>query len=115
MSDRNEGSPEGVTMTLPLSDARLGAMLAEDVPYGDLTTLGIGDAAGRATFRTRSTMTPTYKRKNVKRVYTDAEIKEAVEATDNLHQATKLLGINKGNYGRFRRFVPESPRSTQPF
>jgi len=80
-----------------------------------LTTLGIGDAAGRATFRTRSTMTPTYKRKNVKRVYTDAEIKEAVEATDNLHQATKLLGINKGNYGRFRRFVPESPRSTQPF
>jgi len=48
-------------MTFPLSDvsdARLGAMLAEDVPYGDLTTLGlgIGDATGRATFRARTTM-----------------------------------------------------------
>ena len=49
----------GAPMPFLLPDARLAAMLAEDVPYGDLTTLGlgIGDAQGRAVFRTRSTMT----------------------------------------------------------
>lgn len=46
-------------MPYTLSDARLAAMLAEDVPYGDITTLGlgIGEAPGRATFVTRAGMT----------------------------------------------------------
>ena len=46
-------------MPYVLPDARLAAMLAEDVPYGDLTTLGlgIGEALGRATFTTRGIMT----------------------------------------------------------
>lgn len=46
-------------MSYNLPDARLAAMLAEDVPYGDITTLSlaIGEAAGRATFTTRGTMT----------------------------------------------------------
>ena len=46
-------------MSFAVSDARLAAMLAEDAPYGDVTTLGlgIGTAKGRAVFRARETMT----------------------------------------------------------
>ena len=46
-------------MPFPLIDARLAAMLAEDAPYGDLTTqgTGIGGKPGRAAFLARSTMT----------------------------------------------------------
>ena len=42
-----------------LPDDRLLAMLREDVPYGDLTTrgLGIGERRGTVTFRTRATIT----------------------------------------------------------
>ncbi len=42
-----------------LSDAALQALLAEDIPYGDLTTtsLGIGDRWGRMTFSARGPMT----------------------------------------------------------
>ncbi|MEO3471289.1 ModD protein [Roseomonas sp. CAU 1739] len=42
-----------------LPDDRLLAMLREDVPYGDLTTrgLGIAERPGEAVFRTRSTIT----------------------------------------------------------
>ncbi|MBS7813092.1 ModD protein [Roseococcus pinisoli] len=45
-------------MPFPLPDARLLAMLHEDIPYGDATTRGlsIGEMPGRATFATRSTM-----------------------------------------------------------
>lgn len=46
-------------MPFLISDSRLDAMLREDVPYGDLTTRGIGIAErkGRAVFRTRDTIT----------------------------------------------------------
>lgn len=46
-------------MPFPIADARLDAMLAEDAPFGDLTTLGLGIASqrGRAVFRTRATIT----------------------------------------------------------
>lgn len=46
-------------MPYALPDARLAVMLAEDVPYGDITTLGlgIGEAPGRATFTTRAIVT----------------------------------------------------------
>ncbi|WP_149537341.1 ModD protein [Siccirubricoccus phaeus] len=46
-------------MNFPLPDARLAALLAEDAPYGDLTTagLGIGERPGRLAFRARGTMT----------------------------------------------------------
>jgi len=42
-----------------LPDDRLLAMLREDVPYGDVTTLGLGiaDRRGQAVFRTRGTIT----------------------------------------------------------
>src|SRR4051812_24537010 len=45
-------------MSFVLSNARLLAMLEEDVPYGDITTagLGIGEKRGRAAFRARTTM-----------------------------------------------------------
>lgn len=45
-------------MPFTLPDAQLTAMLGEDAPYGDLTTLGlgIGGEAGRLSFRARSTM-----------------------------------------------------------
>lgn len=41
-----------------ITDAELDRFLAEDVPYGDLTTdaLGIGDAPGRMVFRARQAM-----------------------------------------------------------
>ena len=41
-----------------LSDAEIDHLLAEDVPYGDLTTrsLGIGDEPGRMVFRARAAM-----------------------------------------------------------
>jgi molybdenum transport protein len=44
-------------MPFPIADDRLLAMLREDVPYGDATTLalGIGDRRGHAVFRTRAT------------------------------------------------------------
>lgn len=46
-------------MPFLIPDDRLAAMLRDDVPYGDLTTLGlgIGDRHGRAVFRTRTTIT----------------------------------------------------------
>ncbi|WP_160000220.1 ModD protein [Roseomonas sp. 18066] len=46
-------------MSFTLSMARLEAMLREDVPYGDLTTqgLGIAEASGRATLAARAAMT----------------------------------------------------------
>ncbi|MBR0682941.1 ModD protein [Roseomonas eburnea] len=46
-------------MPFPIPDDRLLAMLREDVPYGDVTTLGLGIALrpGRAVFRTRTTVT----------------------------------------------------------
>jgi len=46
-------------MSFVIADTRLTGMLAEDAPYGDLTTggLGIGEARGRAVFRARATMT----------------------------------------------------------
>lgn len=46
-------------MPFLIPDDRLLAMLREDVPYGDATTLGlgIGDRHGQAVFRTRTTIT----------------------------------------------------------
>lgn len=46
-------------MSFPIAEERLRAMLREDVPHGDLTTMGLGiaDRAGRAVFRTRGTIT----------------------------------------------------------
>ena len=46
-------------MPYDLSDTRLAAMLAEDVPYGDITTSGleIGETPGQAIFITRGGMT----------------------------------------------------------
>jgi molybdenum transport protein len=46
-------------MPFMIPDDRLVAMLREDVPYGDATTLGlgIGDRHGQAVFRTRTTIT----------------------------------------------------------
>jgi molybdenum transport protein len=45
-------------MTFRITTARLEAMLREDAPYGDLTTLalGIGDARGQAVLRAGATM-----------------------------------------------------------
>lgn len=45
-------------MPFTVSDAQLAAMLSEDAPYGDLTTLGlaIGNEAGRVSFRACGTM-----------------------------------------------------------
>lgn len=42
-----------------IADDRLAAMLREDVPLGDITTLGLGIGArmGRAVSRTRATIT----------------------------------------------------------
>jgi molybdenum transport protein len=46
-------------MPYQLSEERLAAMLREDVPFGDATTLGlgIGDRRGQAVFRTRTAIT----------------------------------------------------------
>lgn len=46
-------------MPFLIPDDRLLAMLRDDVPYGDATTLGLGiaDRPGRAVFRTRDTLT----------------------------------------------------------
>ncbi|RVT90093.1 ModD protein [Rhodovarius crocodyli] len=46
-------------MPFPIPDDRLLAMLRDDVPYGDATTLGlgIGSMPGRAVFRVRGTVT----------------------------------------------------------
>lgn len=46
-------------MPFLIPDDRLLAMLREDAPYGDATTLGLGiaDRPGRAVFRTRATIT----------------------------------------------------------
>lgn len=46
-------------MPFPIADDRLAAMLREDAPYGDATTLGlrIADRSGEAAFLTRATIT----------------------------------------------------------
>ncbi|MGO8918702.1 MAG: ModD protein [Stellaceae bacterium] len=47
-----------MTASFPISEAEIDALIAEDMPYGDLTThvLGIGRSPGRITFAARHAM-----------------------------------------------------------
>jgi len=58
MESRPPFSSSSNSFLLPLSDAEIDRLLAEDVPCGDLTTqaLGIGGRPGRITFAARETM-----------------------------------------------------------
>lgn len=76
-----------------LSDAELDRFLAEDVPYGDLTTalLGIGDRAGRMVFRARQPMVVAASEEAARMIVRSGCAVESLQASGSLVEAGSQL------------------------